>query len=293
MTKHLTSSLVEVLYGASACLRKSLGFPGSEAIFGVDARARRARLRFIASGFFMQTNDTLALVSGANRGIGLAIATGLARRGAHVLIGCRDLKRGEAASAPLKAEGLRATPVQLDTTDDASVAQLAALIARDFGRLDVLVNNAGIALDFAPNLSSVEKLQQTMAVNVFGTVRLTDAMTPLLAKSSKARIVNVSSELASFGLRSDPSWEYAAFRLPTYAASKAALNALTLSYADQLQELGIKVNAICPGYTATEATNFAGDRKPDQAATIAIAYALLGDEGATRTFVNEKGPLPW
>lgn len=241
----------------------------------------------------METKDTLALVSGANRGIGLAIATGLARRGAHVLLGCRDLKRGEAASAPLTAEGLRVTPVQLDTTDDASVSALAALIARDYGRLDILVNNAGIALEFDPNLSSVEKLRGTMEVNVYGTVRLTEAMTPLLAKSAKARIVNVSSELASFGRRCDPSWAYAAFRLPTYAASKAAVNALTLSYADQLKELGVKVNAICPGYTATEATNFAGDRQPEQAAVVAIEYALLGDDGPTGTFANEQGPLPW
>lgn len=107
------------------------------------------------------------------------------------------------------------------------------------------------------------------------------------------RIVNVSSELASFGLRSDPNWASADFVLPIYQASKAALNSLTLSYASQLRDKGIKVNAICPGYTATEATNDAGTRTPDQAAVVAIRYALLGDDGLTGRFANETGELPW
>lgn len=235
----------------------------------------------------------IALVSGANRGIGLAIATGLAKGGVLVLMGARDLARGETAAAALTAQGLKARAVQLDTTDEASVAALARLIEQDYGRLDSLINNAGIALDFAPDLTVTERMEGTLAVNVVGTVRLTEAMVPLLTRSGRGRIVNVSSELASFGLRARADWPYAEFALPTYAASKAAVNALTVSYARQLAAAGIKVNSICPGYTATEATNFAGDRTPEQAAVIAIRFAQLDDEGPTGEFVNEAGELPW
>jgi NAD(P)-dependent dehydrogenase (short-subunit alcohol dehydrogenase family) len=241
----------------------------------------------------METNKTFALVSGANRGIGLAVVTGLARRGVDVLLGCRDLGRGEAACADLRKEGLNVRPVQLDTTDAASVSPLAQLIARDYGRLDILVNNAGIGLDHDASLPATERMRRTLEVNVVGVVRLTDAMTPLLANSTRPRIVNVSSELSSFGLRSKPDWIYADFALPTYQASKAALNSLTLSYARLLKDKGVKVNAICPGYTATEATNFMGSRTPDQAAVIAIKFALLENDGPTGVFVNEAGELPW
>lgn len=240
----------------------------------------------------MGTNSTLALVSGANRGIGLAIASGLARRGCHVLLGCRDLSRGEVAVTPLQLAGLQVWPVQLDTTDDASVSALAAQIGREYGHLDVLINNAGIGLDYNPTLSVIERIEQTVAVNIVGTVRLTEAMVPLLALSESPRIVNLSSELASFGLRHDPNWIYSNTKMPTYQASKAAVNSLTVSYADSLRVQGIKVNAICPGYTATDATNFMGTRTTEQAATIAIDLALRED-CPTGTFVNDQGPLPW
>ena len=170
---------------------------------------------------------------------------------------------------------------------------LAKEIDRDYGRLDILVNNAGIGLDFEQSLSSTQRIQQSLDVNVVGLIRMMEAMGPLLVKSGKGRVVNVSSELASFGLRSDPAWPYGEFRLPTYAATKAALNALTLSYAVDLKDKGVKVNAICPGYTATEATNFAGTRMPEQGAAVAVQFALLDDNGVTGTFHNEAGALPW
>ncbi len=240
----------------------------------------------------MGINSTLALISGANRGIGLAIATGLARKGCHVLLGCRNLSQGEAAAAPLRSAGLQVWPLQLDTTSDASVAAAAAVIEREYGRLDVLINNAGIGLDYNPALSVMDKIQQTVAVNIVGTIRLTEAMVPLLALSTSPRIVNLSSELASFGLRHDPAWTYRETKMPTYQASKAAVNSLTVSYAESLSGKGIKVNAICPGYTATDATNFMGTRTTEQAATIAIDLALRAD-CPTGTFVNDQGPLPW
>ncbi|MFL9824166.1 SDR family oxidoreductase [Rhodoplanes sp. SY1] len=241
----------------------------------------------------MGTKRPLALVSGANRGIGLAITTGLARKGVHVLLGCRNFDQGEEAAVALRPEGLQVWPVQLDTTDDASVAALAARITRDFGHLDILINNAGIGLDYDPSLSVVQRMERTLAVNVVGTVRLIEAMVPLLEKSDRARIVNVSSVLGSFGLRADPSWAFADTKMPTYQASKAALNSLTLSYADRLAEKGIKVNAICPGYTATAATNYAGSRTPEQAAVVAITFALIDGAGPTGSFADDSGNLPW
>lgn len=241
----------------------------------------------------MSTRPILALISGANRGIGLAIATGLARQGAHVLVGCRDLSKGETACKALRAEGLQVRPVELDTTSTASVTRLAERIQQSYGYLDSLVNNAGIGVDYDPTLTTADRLQRTMSVNVLGPILLTDAMVPLLEASGRGRIVNVSSELASFGLRADPDWAFADFAMPIYQASKAALNSLTLSYARQLRDKGIKVNSICPGYTATEATNYAGNRTPDQAAVVAIRYALLNGDGPTGTFANDQGELPW
>ncbi|MFC6790838.1 SDR family NAD(P)-dependent oxidoreductase [Methylobacterium komagatae] len=181
----------------------------------------------------MSTKPILALVSGANRGIGLAIATGLARQGAQVLLGCRDIGKGEAACNALRAEGLQVRPVELDTTSTASVSRLAEMIQQGYGYLDALVNNAGIGVDHDPMLTAADRLRRTMSVNVLGPLLLTDAMAPLLSASGRGRIVNVSSELASFGLRANPNWAFADFPMPIYQASKAALNSLTLSYARQ------------------------------------------------------------
>jgi len=239
------------------------------------------------------TDKTIALVSGANRGLGLAIAAGLARENIHVLLGSRDLARGEAAAASLLAtEGLKVQPIALDTTDEASMAEAAKQIGWEFGKLDILVNNAGLALDFNHDISQRDNLRQTFEVNVFGTMRLSDIMLPLLRRSAAPRIVNVSSCLASFTLRADPSWQYASFQLPVYQASKAAVNALTVSQSSLFSEYGVKVNAVCPGYTATDSTQHQG-RPVDDGAKIAIAYALIGSDGPTGTFVNDDGVLPW
>jgi len=239
------------------------------------------------------TDKTIALVSGANRGLGLAIAAGLARENIHVLLGSRDLARGEAAAASLLAtEGLKVQPIELDTTDESSMAEAAKQIGWEFGKLDILVNNAGLALDFNQDISQRDNLRQTFEVNVFGTMRLSDMMLPLLCRSTAPRIVNVSSSLASFGLRSDPGWQYAAFQLPVYQASKAAVNAITVSQATLFAEHGIKVNAVCPGYTATDATQHQG-RPVDEGARIAVEYALLGSDGPTGCFMNDGGTIPW
>ncbi|PTV96009.1 NADP-dependent 3-hydroxy acid dehydrogenase YdfG [Rhodobacter aestuarii] len=238
-------------------------------------------------------DQKIALISGANRGIGAAVVAGLSRAGVHVLLGCRDLKAGEEVAAPLCAEGGSVTPVQLDVTDALSVAALTEKLEADYGHIDILINNAGVGLDYVPGMSAVEKMEQTLAINVVGGLRLTEAMLPLLEKSAAPRIVNVSSELASFGLRHDPSWDHHDKIMPTYAASKAAVNALTVGYAKALVDKGFKVNAICPGYTATAATNFMPDRTVDQAAVVILQMALLEDDGPTGGFFNDQGALPW
>jgi len=149
---------------------------------------------------------------------------------------------------------------------------LAKTLKERFGKIDILVNNAGIALDFAPDMTTAEKLMGTFDVNVAGTARLTDHMVALLEKSDHVRIVNVSSALASFGLRHDPRWMYKDIKMPTYAASKAALNAMIVSYAEELAEKGIKIHGVCPGLTATEATGYQG-RPVEEAIAVIIKFA--------------------
>lgn len=241
----------------------------------------------------MTQNQPIALVSGATRGIGLAIAQGLASKGVKVLLGARNLQSGQKIATEISTPNAQVEAVELDTTNQATIDNLAVLISQKYGHLDILVNNAGISLDFYPDLSVREKLSRTLATNVVGTAALTDTMIPLLEKSAHGRIVNVSSVLASFTSRGQTDWIYKDVAMPTYQASKAALNSLTLSYAKLLADKNIKVNAICPGLTATDATNHYGDRTPDQAAKIAITYALLEDDGPTGTFANEDSALSW
>ncbi|MDX5627172.1 MULTISPECIES: SDR family oxidoreductase [unclassified Brenneria] len=241
----------------------------------------------------MSNSQPIALVSGATRGIGKAIAQGLAQQGVKVLLGARNLQAGREVAERIATQHVSVEAVELDTTDQTTIDNLAALIRQKYGRLDILVNNAGISMDFSPEPPIREKLSRTFETNVVGTAALTDAMIPLLEKSERARIVNVSSILASFTKRTQPDWIYADVYMPSYQASKAALNSLTLSYARQLADRNIKVNAICPGLTATDATNHYGDRTPEMAAQVAIRFALLDDSGPTGSFANDEGALEW
>lgn len=241
----------------------------------------------------MINNQPIALVSGATRGIGKAIAQGLAQQGVKVLLGARNLQIGHEIANSISTQNISVEAVQLDTTNQTTIDNLASHIQQKYGHLDILINNAGISLDFYPEILIREKLSRTFETNVVGTVALTEAMLPLLEKSKHARIVNVSSVLSSFAKRIQPDWMYADVYMPTYQASKAALNAITLSYAKQLADRNIKVNAICPGLTATDATNHFGDRLPEIAAKIAIKFALLDDNGPTGSFANEGGDLAW
>ena len=243
----------------------------------------------------MQTSDRrIAVVTGGNKGIGFAIARGLAQAGDQVLIGCRDGARGEAAAASLRAEGLVVDALPLDVTDDASIASAAKLVETRFGRLDVLVNNAGIALDRQTGTLPLSQIMRdTFAVNVIGVACMIEAFAPLLTRSKAGRIVNLSSGLGSLALNSDPAGEYAAFKFPAYNSSKAAVNMLTVVYAARLADKGIKVNAVDPGYTATDLNAHRGTRTPAQGAAIAVRLASLDDAGPTGGFFDEAGVVSW
>ncbi|MEQ5856887.1 SDR family NAD(P)-dependent oxidoreductase [Halomonas sp. YLB-10] len=232
----------------------------------------------------------IALVSGANRGLGLSITKGLAKEGVHVLAGCCDLGNGKEAFYDCKSELIE--PVQLDVKNERSVIELRELIEKKFGRLDALINNAEFSMDNDSEMGIWEKYQYTFDVNVLGAALLVEKMTPLLIKSSCARIVNISSILASFTLRSDPSWEFYNLNFPFYQASKAALNSLTLSQSKSLSNHGIKVNSYCPEFTATSTTSHQ-ERNADKSARYAIKLALIDEQGPTGFFANNEGNIPW
>jgi len=240
--------------------------------------------------------ETVALVTGGNRGIGFAVARGLGERGLTVLIGCRDCDRGAASARELVSAGLDARPILLDIADDASVTTAAKAIEKEFGRLDVLVNNAGVKLEFhpsPPSQASLDLVRETYRTNVFGTMSVTLAMLPLLRRSNAGRIVNVSSGLSSMTLASVPNSKHADKCMLSYNTSKAAVNSLTIQFANELRDTGIKVNAADPGYTMTDMTRFDGSRTPDEAARVIIEMATLPADGPTGAFYDNNGPLPW
>ena len=236
----------------------------------------------------------VAVVTGANKGIGLEIARQLAREGVTVFIGSRDEDRGRAAAEKLRAEGLDARPLRLDVTDDASVAAAASLLEKSPGRLDILVNNAGIAIDDAPpSRISMDVLRRTYETNVFGVVRVTQALLPLLRRSDAGRIVNLSSGLGSLTLNSDPSSPFAAVKYLAYNTSKSAVNAITVQFAYELRDTPIKVNAADPGYVATDMNRHQGVRSVEQGAATPVRLATLPASGPTGGYFNDEGPVPW
>jgi NAD(P)-dependent dehydrogenase (short-subunit alcohol dehydrogenase family) len=240
------------------------------------------------------SDQTVALVTGANKGIGYEIATGLGGLGWKVGVGVRNQERREEAVAKLRAGGVDAFGVPLDVTDDASAASAAGLIAESAGRLDVLVNNAAITGDPAQMPTTVEPATVLSAVdtNVVGVIRVTNAMLPLLRRSGSPRIINVSSSVGSLTLQSTPDAEVGPIAV-AYAPSKTFLNAVTLQYAKELRETNILINAACPGFCATDLNGFRGQRTPVQGAAIVIRLATLADDGPTGGFFDENGVVPW
>jgi NAD(P)-dependent dehydrogenase (short-subunit alcohol dehydrogenase family) len=247
----------------------------------------------------MNGNATIALVTGANKGIGFEIARQLAASGMTVLLAARDVQRRDQATAVLRSAGLDVRPVTLDVTGPASIEAAAQQVGADFGRLDVLVNNAGIAGSGTgrPGTANLDAVRAVFETNVFGVMRVTNAMLPLLKRSPAGRIVNVSSGVGSMGYMTDP--DHYMSRLPAvaaYPASKAALNALTVQYAKELGPLGILVNAAAPGACATDFTKNLGrviSRTAADGAAIAVKLATLGPGGPTGGFFDDDGPVPW
>jgi NAD(P)-dependent dehydrogenase (short-subunit alcohol dehydrogenase family) len=244
----------------------------------------------------MSAHDTrTALISGANKGIGFEIARQLGGAGLHVLLGARDPALGAAAAAKLTAEGLTVRCIHLDLGQSATLTAAAAEIAAEHGRLDVLVNNAGITdrADGPPSKASEAAVRHVFETNFFGTLAVTQAMLPLLRRSISGRIVNVSSGLGSLAYNSDPDWEFAGVKLLGYNASKAALNMLTVQLAAELKDTGIKVNAADPGFTATDLNDHRGHQTVQQGAAAAVRLALLPNDGPTGGFFSAGGAEPW
>jgi NAD(P)-dependent dehydrogenase (short-subunit alcohol dehydrogenase family) len=239
------------------------------------------------------TDSRIALVTGANKGIGREIVAQLAARGMTVLLGARDTERREKAVAEVGGD---VRGIALDVTDAASVARAAATIDNEYGRLDVLINNAGITggVPGEPSQLELARLRLVFETNFFGVLAVTNAMLPLLRRSSSARIVNVSSGVGSLAAMSDPDSPLHAMPASgAYVPSKTALNSLTVQYAKELRPEGILVNAIDPGYCATDLNNHRGFRTAAQGAAPAVALAVIGDDGPSGGFFGDEGTVAW
>lgn len=239
-------------------------------------------------------DQKIALVTGANKGIGFEIARGLAAEGLTVLIGARNAALGQAAAEKLRAEGGDVRFQQIDVTNEASIAAAAKQIAADFGKLDVLVNNAGISREGKPpSETDLGAMRETYETNVFGAVAVITAMLPLLKKAPAARIVNMSSGLGSLAQLTDPNHPVYRMLLLAYNSSKAALNAVTVQFANELRDTPIKVNVANPGLCSTDLTGNRGGRTAAQGAIAPLRLALLPADGPTAGFFSETGPTPW
>jgi len=234
--------------------------------------------------------NKVALVTGANKGIGHAIASELAARGLTVLVGARDLARGESAAKRIAGD---ARPLALDVTRADSIAAAAARIRRELGRLDILINNAGIAAFGAPSATRVDDVRAVFETNVFGVIAVTQALLPLLLEAPAGRIVNVSTRIGSLSVITDPAFPMRGIGGVAYGPSKTALNAVTIAFAQELEGTTVKVNLACPGHTATDLNGHSGPRSVSEAAQEPVRLALLGPDGPTGTFSNDAGPIPW
>jgi NAD(P)-dependent dehydrogenase (short-subunit alcohol dehydrogenase family) len=259
-------------------------------------------------------SDTrIALVTGANQGVGFQVAKELVANGVTVYLGARNFKHGEAAAAGI---GSGAIALQIDVTDADSIAAAAERIRTERGRLDLLVNNAGISntrrtsgpsdgqdgKDFMAEVTkaskastaSLEEMHAVWDTNVFGTLAVYQAMLPLLRDGIDPRIVNVSSSVASLTLNADPSHPYHARYGPVYPASKTAENAITLAIMNELESTNIKVNLVSPAFTSTNLNAFAGTQSVEDGSREVVRVALLGPDGPTGTFTQwENTPIPW
>ncbi|MEO6392005.1 MAG: SDR family oxidoreductase [Pyrinomonadaceae bacterium] len=245
------------------------------------------------------TNQKIALVTGANRGIGLETARQLAQQGFKVLIGSRSEEKGAEAVTQLKSEGLESEFIQLDVDDTATHESARQAIANKYGRLDVLINNAGIFLNEFDNGAPIpasqtapEVFRKTFDTNFFNTIAVTQALLPLVKLSDAGRIVFLSSGLGSLGLHSDPASPIYDYKVPAYDISKTALNGYAVHLAYELKDTPIKVNAAHPGSVLTD-MNQQGDLSLPEGAKTSVALATLPADGYTGKFIHLGEELPW
>ena len=245
----------------------------------------------------MPDSKKIALITGANKGIGFEIARQLGAKGIIVLIGARDWARGDEAATRLQSEGIQATAVHLDVTDEATISAAVTFIDKTYGKLDILVNNAGISLKegrVPPSELDLEVFRKTYETNVFGLFAVTRAMLPLLRRSDAGHIVDLSSPMGSLTLTSDPHSIYTQMPpLLAYRSSKTAVNAITVFFANELRQTHIKVNAVSPGYVATDLNDHQGFLTPQQGATLPVAFATLPADGPTGRFIEGDEVVPW
>ncbi|CAN5505744.1 SDR family oxidoreductase [soil metagenome] len=242
-------------------------------------------------------NKKTALITGANKGIGLETARQLGKQNVTVLIGARDAGKGNAAVDELRKDGVDAHAIVIDVSDAASIQSAAAKVASDFGRLDILINNAGVMNDDKKKKVSEQALdtwRSTFATNLFGVIETTNAFLPLLRKSEAGRIVNLSSILGSIEFHATSgSPVYEAKDTPAYNVSKAALNAYTVQLAHELKGTKVKVNAAHPGWVKTDMGGEEAPMEIENGATTSVALATLKSDGPNGTFVHMGEPLPW
>ena len=243
----------------------------------------------------MPEMEKVALVTGANKGIGFELARQLGRRGMSVLLGARNTQLGEDAAQKLTSEGLDAHALHIDLNQLETIHQAAKQIETEYGQLDVLINNAGIAdpADGPPSTANLEAVRRVFDTNLFGTLAVTQAMLPLVRRAPAGRIVNVSSGLGSLALNGDPAWEFAQVKRLGYNSSKAALNMLTVQLAYELRDTKIKVNSANPGFTATDLNGHRGYQTVEEGAMEALRLALLDENGPTGGVFNRNGVDPW
>ncbi len=242
----------------------------------------------------MQEEKKVALITGANKGIGFEVARQIAKAGWTVLAAARNEEFGKQAAAKLQAEGLDVQFVHIDLKAKETAVTAAETIRNQFGKLDLLINNAGIAStgDGPPSKVNLEAVETVMQTNYVGTVAVTQAMLPLLQRAGKAQVINVSSELGSVSLQTDPNWKFAPVKVLAYCASKAALNMFTVQLAYEFRDGNIAVNSINPGYTATDLNGNSGPQTLEEGSAAIVRTALL-DPPVTGKFLETAGEIPW
>lgn len=241
------------------------------------------------------------LITGANKSIGFETARQLLQNGYYVYLGSRDLEKGQQAVKQLKTEGFtEVEAIQLNVSDAESVKAARIEVGKKTAVLDALINNAGIhgGMPQTALEATIEQFKETFETNVYGVVRMTQAFFDLLEKAEQPRIVNVSSSGCSLMLHSDPSWKYYTHKAAVYPASKAAMNMYTIDLAYELRDTAFKVNAVCPGFVATDFNNHRGTGTVQEAGARIAKYAMIGADGPTGKFISEEhnpetGECPW